>query len=114
MLLSGGYKRWGFVKQKIMTEYIIRNDNPSLIFDHSRSLLIKTNRVSIEKRRLDYLFYHVDRCKKPKDVIKLILMVAAIYVFISALIVSITQEAKLLKETIYPQLRTGETKLLNH
>ena len=94
-------------------EYIIINDNPSLVLDHSVSIHIKLNRVAIERRRLNYFYFHIKRCKKQVDVIKLTLMVAATVVFVSALVVSITQEAELLKELMFPHVRTIETKLLN-
>ena len=94
-------------------EYIIINDNPSLVLDHSVSIHIKLNRVAIERRRLDYFYFHVKRCKKQADVIKLTLMAAATVVFISGLVVSITQEGELLKEMLFPHVRTVETKLLN-
>lgn len=90
------------VKSEIEKNYIIINDNSSLIRDHSVCICIKTHLIVCEMRRLSYFLFHVNRCKKQSDILKLTLMAIATIVLIVALLVSIVQEAEVLKSLIFP------------
>lgn len=96
-----------------MKNYIIVNNNSRLALDHSFSIWIKTNLVVGEMRRLAYFIFHVNRCKKKSDILKLTLMAVATSVFIMALLSSVVQEVDVLKKLIFPDVQTRETKLLN-
>ena len=93
-------------------EYIVTANNSSLILEYYRTISDKTQLLEGEIRRLKYFTFHVERCNKVIDTVKLTLMASATAIFISAIIQSIAKDTKELKVLIFPTVKSTREPLL--